>query len=79
MTREEAIKEVNKAFEPAFANYIITALTEGATKSDRCEDVASRTEVIDTMETVKRKDPMDFYDLLKTKYNICDIEDSIER
>lgn len=34
MTREEAIEEVNKAFEPAFANYIITALTEGATVSD---------------------------------------------
>ena len=35
MTREEAIEEVNKAFEPAFANYIITALTEGATVSDK--------------------------------------------
>lgn len=34
MTREEAIKEINKAFEPAFANYIIIALTEGATVSD---------------------------------------------
>lgn len=35
MTREEAIKEIEKAFEPAFANYIITALTEGATVSDK--------------------------------------------
>lgn len=35
MTREEAIEEVNKVFEPAFANYIITALTEGATVSDK--------------------------------------------
>lgn len=35
MTREEAIKEIEKAFEPAFANYIITALTEGATASDK--------------------------------------------
>ena len=34
MTREEAIEEINKAFELAFANYIITALTEGATVSD---------------------------------------------
>lgn len=34
MTKEEAIEEVNKVFEPAFANYIITALTEGATVSD---------------------------------------------
>ena len=34
MTREEAVKEIEKVFEPAFANYIITALTEGATVSD---------------------------------------------
>lgn len=34
MTKEEAVKEIEKAFEPAFANYIITALTEGATVSD---------------------------------------------
>lgn len=50
MTREEAIKEIEKAFEPAFANYIITALTEGATASDKeqetCEDAVSRTEVL---------------------------------
>lgn len=44
MTREEAIKEINRVFEPAFANYIIIALTEGATPSDKalkqqpCED-----------------------------------------
>lgn len=35
MTKEEAVKEIEKAFEPAFANYIITALTEGATVSDK--------------------------------------------
>ena len=35
MTREEAVKEIEKAFEPVFANYIITALTEGATVSDK--------------------------------------------
>lgn len=35
MTREEAKAEINKVFEPAFANYIITALTEGATPSER--------------------------------------------
>lgn len=34
MTREEAKAEINKVFEPAFANYIITALTEGATPSE---------------------------------------------
>ncbi|MEE3344466.1 MAG: hypothetical protein VZS44_10270 [Bacilli bacterium] len=35
MTKEEAINEIEKVFEPAFANYIITALTEGATSSDK--------------------------------------------
>lgn len=35
MTSEEAKAEINKVFEPAFANYIITALTEGATPSER--------------------------------------------
>lgn len=35
MTREEAKAEINKEFEPAFANYIITALTDGATPSER--------------------------------------------
>ena len=34
MTKEEAIHEIEKVFEPAFANYIIIALTEGATSSD---------------------------------------------
>lgn len=50
MTREEAVKEIEKAFEPAFANYIITALTEGATASDKeqepCEDAVSRDDVV---------------------------------
>jgi rubredoxin len=56
MTREEAIEEINKVFEPAFANYIITALTEGVTASDKaleqepCEDVVSLNGVIDTIE-----------------------------
>lgn len=50
MTKEQAIEEVNKAFEPAFANYIITALTEGATVSDKAleqqpSDCVSRAEV----------------------------------
>lgn len=40
MTKEEAIEEVNKVFEPAFANYIITALTEGATVSDKEQGTA---------------------------------------
>lgn len=35
MTREDAIKEINKVFVPAYANYIVTALTEGATVSDK--------------------------------------------
>lgn len=53
MTREEAVKEIEKAFEPAFANYIITALTEGATASDKeqetCEDAVSVTSVFEIM------------------------------
>lgn len=40
MTKEEAVKEIEKAFEPAFANYIITALTEGATVSDKEQGTA---------------------------------------
>ena len=50
MTREEAIHEIEKVFEPAFANYIITALTEGATSSDKepqpCEDCISREQAV---------------------------------
>lgn len=34
MTREEATNEINKVFTSAYANYIVTALTEGATVSD---------------------------------------------
>lgn len=48
MTKKEAIHEIEKVFEPAFANYIITALTEGATSSDEekqsCEDMRDATE-----------------------------------
>ena len=40
MTKEEVVKEIEKAFEPAFANYIITALTEGATASDKEQGTA---------------------------------------
>jgi len=36
MTREEAIEEINKTFEPAFANYIIMAL--GKPEIIRCKD-----------------------------------------
>jgi reverse gyrase len=42
MTREEAVKEIEKAFEPAFANYIIIALTEGATVSDKVLEQEAR-------------------------------------
>lgn len=48
MTREEAKKEIEKVFEPAFANYIIKALTDGATESDMpCEDAISREEALE--------------------------------
>lgn len=35
MTKEEAKKEIEKVFVSEYANYIITALTEGATISDK--------------------------------------------
>lgn len=41
MTKEEAKAEIRKVFEPAFANYIITALTEGATPSERKTDTCT--------------------------------------
>lgn len=51
MTKEQAIEEIYKAFEPAYANYIITALAEGATISDKalkpCDDCVSRQAVIE--------------------------------
>lgn len=37
MTREEAINEINKVFEPAFANYIVEALTKGKTNATNGE------------------------------------------
>ncbi len=48
MTKEQAIQEIEKAFEPAFANYIITALTEGATASDKAHSAADDLAVIHT-------------------------------
>jgi hypothetical protein len=36
MTREEAIREINDVFEPAFANYIIMALSQP--EIIRCKD-----------------------------------------
>lgn len=53
MTKEEAKKEICKVFEPAFANYIITALEEGATVSDECEDAVSRKEVFKMIEQIQ--------------------------
>lgn len=47
MTKEEAKTEIEKVFEPAFANYIIKALTDGATESDvEPQDSADRERVI---------------------------------
>ena len=61
MTKEEAKKEICKVFEPAFANYIITALEEGATVSDRCEDAVSREDLIDKLENIDKRYGSDFY------------------
>ena len=63
MTREEAIKEIEKAFEPAFANYIIIALTEGATVSDK--------------EPFKPMIEIDLYSVIKQKYIEREVLDKI--
>lgn len=63
MTREEAVKEIEKAFEPAFANYIITALTEGATVSDK--------------ESFKPMIEIDLYSVIKQKYIEREVLDEI--
>lgn len=63
MTREEAVEEVNKAFEPAFANYIITALIEGATVSDK--------------EPFKPMVEIDLYSVIKQKYIEREVLDKI--
>ena len=34
MTRQEAIDELHKHYVPEYVNYIVTALTDGATPSD---------------------------------------------
>ena len=47
---EQAIEEINKVFAPALANYIIIALTEGATVSEKAlEQQSSDDKVIITM------------------------------
>ena len=67
MTREQAIQEVNKVFEPAFANYIIIALTEGATVSDKeqepvyfppCVDCNTKmNEIREAYDKLKKQEP----------------------
>ena len=49
MTRQEAIDELHKHYVPEYVNYIVTALTDGATPSDAptlkqepCDDTVSR-------------------------------------
>lgn len=68
MTKEEAIHEIEKVFEPAFANYIITALTEGATSSEEeqqpCEDCISREEAKQFLyERIDRLNDDELYDI----------------
>lgn len=55
MTKEEAKKEICKIFEPAFANYIITALKKDATVSDGCEDAVSRKAMLDYQQYLHGK------------------------
>lgn len=74
MTREEAINEINKVFTSAYANYIVTALTEGATASDiqRRWGQAYETGVKDGLEQAPRwipvteKRPVEFEKVLVT-------------
>lgn len=68
MTREEAKKEVEKVFEPAFANYIIKALTDGATESDvePQGDLISREAVLELTKYIsedysRERDSMQFH------------------
>lgn len=62
MTREEAVKEIKKAFEPAFANYIIIALTEGATVSDK--ELTAKNDLVVDWESYKDVDGNSFDDLI---------------
>ena len=55
MTKEEAINEIEKVFEPAFANYIITALTEGATSSDKEEQPTTKNVLIQLKDEIHDK------------------------
>lgn len=62
MTKEEAVKEVEKAFESAFANYIITALTEGATVSDK--EPTTKNDLVVDWESYKDVDGNSLDDLI---------------
>lgn len=76
MTKEEAIHEIEKVFEPAFANYIITALTEGATSSDKeqqpCEDC-----IKELIKEFNNKHPALFADYMR-EFNNHPISEIIE-
>lgn len=80
MTREEAINEINKVFTSAYANYIVTALTEGATVSDIAQvGRAYEAGVKDGLEQEPFK-PMveiDLYYVIKQKYIERDVLDKI--
>lgn len=84
MTREEAVKEIEKAFEPAFANYIITALTEGATVSDKEPttknnlgvDCINRTPSIPKEWQDVFKDVDEFIEFIWDRVDTSDFEDS---
>ena len=73
MTKEEAIEEINKVFEPAFANYIITALTEGATTSDKASEqepiLVDETEVITNQEWLAHIAPEEWVRVIHWLYH----------
>lgn len=76
MNKEQAIKEINKAFEPSFANYIITALTEGATVSDKVseqepsEDCVSRKAIVEMLNARGQGSVMTFDHFIELLYKL---------
>ncbi len=79
MTREEAKKEIKKVFEPAFANYIITALIEGATVSDKALEQEPNTWSLDDAREDFMHDVYNTLDFLPTNEEANQIIDSFDR
>jgi hypothetical protein len=81
MTREEAINEINKVFTSAYANYIVTALTEGATVSDIQHrwGRAYEAEVKDGLEQEPCKDAVSVASVFEIMGNLMSIPYDFDR